>query len=170
MSKDIEINFLTASENECIKFAEKVENEEIENSVIINTFDYFNKKEYTEKEAIILIKNIILTEHYVNEYRTDYRTYCGKTLLTAANFIEGDEDLNYKILKALFKSQYNDDELEFYDDAREEIISEIYERLKGISKKEKELDYSYQIKCEIERLLVEDKKFNIEYYPTSDSD
>ncbi|OUM59909.1 hypothetical protein PIROE2DRAFT_14432 [Piromyces sp. E2] len=143
-------------------------NSEIENLKIKCTFDYFYNKKYTEKEAIDLIKNIILIHYYVTLYRTDYFTYFGRVLLKAANFIEGDENLNFKILKALFKSQFNEIGTKFRDEAKKEILLEIDERLKCLYEKEKSGEYFYLIKNSYKRLLSEENRFDIEYFSDTD--
>jgi len=87
MSKKFVIDLINCTEEECVEFAKKVENEDIEFSEIEKMFNYYKRKmKYDEADAIKLIKNISLTQFYVSLERTDYQTPCGRTLLKVARF------------------------------------------------------------------------------------
>jgi len=167
MTEEIAIDFFKASEDECIEFAKKVNSYEIEDPLLKNTFDYYNKINYMyEPQAITLIKNLVLTQCYVNCLRTDYRAYSGRVLLTVAeNDISGNGSVNLKILRALFKSQFQN-EIALKDDANKKILEEIMQRFECITENEKdEIKY---MKSTFSDYFSGENKFGIEYYIDSD--
>jgi len=129
MSKEYEIDFINCTEKECIQFCKKLNNDEMDKNKIIKTFDYFkNRENYTREEAIKLIYNVVLATHVIDYCRTNYKTYCGRLLLTVAKFVNKYESANYNIVYALYVSQLNDDFTDFKDSARREIIEEVCNR------------------------------------------
>jgi len=69
-------------------FGENVQNKRIDMTIVQRTFKRFMRKEYTRKEAITLIKNVVLAGTYVHEERTDYKTYSNELLLYLTQFIK----------------------------------------------------------------------------------
>ena len=129
MSKEYEIDFINCTEKECIQFCKKLNNDEMDENKIIKTFDYFkNRENYTREEAIKLIYNVVLATHVIDYCRTNYKTYCGRLLLTVAKYVNEYNSANYNILYALCVSQFNDDFTDFKDSARREIINDIFDR------------------------------------------
>jgi len=129
MSKEYEIDFINCTEKECIQFCKKINNDEIDEYKIIKTIDYFKNREYyTRKEALKLIYNVVLATHVINYYRTNYKTYCGRLLLTVAKYVNKYESANFNIIYALCVSQLNDDFTDFKDSARSEIINDVCDR------------------------------------------
>jgi len=151
MSKEYEIDFINCTEDECLHFSNKVNEDEIDNDKIMSTFDYFKSRKYTKKEAIKLIKNVVLISHLVNYYRTDFITYCGRLLLTVAEYVNDYGSSNFNILYALCMSQFNEDCTNFKDSARFEIINEIEERFKWLVNDE--IEDAKDLRDTYERLL-----------------
>lgn len=150
MDKKIAIDFLNCTEDECIEFAKKIENDEIDEDNLINTLNYFkNKDDYFSEEAIEVIKNLVLTRYYVNYTKTEFLTYSGRVLLTVAEEVRLTQTLNLNILYALCWSQLNEDLTAFKDTARMEIIDEIFARFDSLCEKEKKGVKSLK-KCFIE--------------------
>jgi len=158
MSKEYEIDFINCTEDECSQFSNKVNEDEINEVDIIKTFDYFKNKEYySEEDAIKLIKNVVLTSHLINFYRTDYITYCGRLILTVAKFVIDYGSSNFKILYALCISQFNEDASNFKDNANGEIINEINERFSHL--KDDEIEDARYLQETFHYLLKKNRKF-----------
>jgi len=105
---DYEIDFLTAEEEKCIEFGEKVMSGEIKHSKMKSLLKAVRKRKYTEEEAIIVIKNLVLAWDYVSAYRGDFKLYCGKALLYTSKFVKTKGTLNYGIVYALYKTQFDE--------------------------------------------------------------
>jgi len=157
MDKEYEIDFINCTEEECLQFSNKINEDEINEANIIKTFDYFkNKKYYSEEDAIKLIKNVVYTSHQINFGRTDYRTYCGRLILTVAKFVIDYGSSNFKILYALCESQFKEDYSDFKDSANREIIVEINNRFRYLVNDD--IEYAKSLKETFEYLLENNKK------------
>ncbi|OUM64273.1 hypothetical protein PIROE2DRAFT_9035 [Piromyces sp. E2] len=103
---DIVIDFLSLPEKEYLKFGKKVKKEKYNEIQVKRALESVVKKEkYSKKEAITLIKNLLLTSQHVPFERKDFYAHWGKTICYVTNFINKGESINYKILYALYKSQ-----------------------------------------------------------------
>jgi len=112
-------------------FGENVQNKRIDMTIVQRTFKRFMRKEYTRKEAITLIKNVVLAGTYVHEERTDYKTYSNELLLYLTQFIKkkSKRSKDYKIIYALYRSQVKKNEREFKHSARGEVIRNLISRI-----------------------------------------
>ncbi|OUM60175.1 hypothetical protein PIROE2DRAFT_14126, partial [Piromyces sp. E2] len=148
--------FINCTEAECEEFSRKVDNDEIEEEKIIKTFKYFsNKDDYSREEAIKLIKNVVLIRHRVNYYRTDIITYCYRTILNVAKYVNDYGSSNFNILYALCMTQFNEDESNFRDSARREIIYDIDSRFDCLVNEEiedaEDLQYTFNELLKVNR-------------------
>ena len=106
---EYEIDFLTAEEEKCIEFGEKVMSGEIKHYKMKSLLKAVRKKKkYTEEEAIIVKKIFVLAWDYVSAYRGDFKLYCGKALLYNSKFVKKKGTLNYGIVYALYKTQFDE--------------------------------------------------------------
>ena len=69
-----------------------------------------------------MIKNLYLVIENVSSTRIDFRTCFGKTILHVAKYIKAKGSLNYKVLYALYKSQFNKKEETIKETSRKEIF------------------------------------------------
>lgn len=117
------IDFININEDKCLEIGNKVKNGDIEVSEIKHILKTIKKIKYSEQDACTVVKNICLLMYYVPLERTDFHTYCGKAMLHVIKFIKINGSTNYKILYALYKTQFNEDTKTTKKSAREEIIS-----------------------------------------------
>jgi len=148
MDKDKLYNDLTtSSENSCIEFGKEVKRGNIDEKQINDVFDYIkSKKEITEDEAIITIKNIVLSRYYVPFERTDFITPSGEALLHLANFIKIEGSPSFKILYALYKYQIDEEYNTLKYTSREELVDDLKERFSSLTDEEKKLSQKYREK------------------------
>eukprot|EP00833_Pecoramyces_ruminatium_P005274 jgi/Orpsp1_1/1179306/evm.model.c7180000068832.1 len=106
----LDINFTTISDIDCLILSKKLDRGEIKSSDLKNIVEDVKSKNYSEEEAIITIKNIIIVKFIISYARTDIQTYCGEALLYLTNFIKVKGSVNYKILYAEYRSQVEKDE------------------------------------------------------------
>jgi len=142
---NFKIDLIKCTKEECIQFAEKIVKDKIEEDELKNIFDYYIiKDDYKEEDAVNLIKNVILIVQNVNLSKTEFNTYSGRLLLSAAKYIKIEGSLNLKILYALCLSQFNENQTDFKNEAIYEIIYEINRRIKCLVKREKDNAYFIQ--------------------------
>ena len=154
--KNVIIDLTKCTKDECLKFAEMVEKDEIKEKTLKKfIYSYINDK-YSEEDAINLIKNIIIIRHNVNLSKTGFLAYSGRLLLTAAKFINNERSLNFKILYALCLSHFNPQHTDFIDNPIKEIIVEINSRFECLVNEEK--DDAYFLKNTFEELIKKNKK------------
>ncbi|OUM67206.1 hypothetical protein PIROE2DRAFT_5477 [Piromyces sp. E2] len=124
MDKEIKLNLVECTKEQCIKFAEMVLKDEFEVKELRNYFKNYGN-DYTEEDAINIMKNIIIMQHHVNISNIEFLTYSSELLLKAAKCIKEEGSINYKILYGLCQSQFNERLTGFKDDATNEVIDEI---------------------------------------------
>jgi len=134
MENNYKINFLTDDEEKFIDFGKKIANGEIEISEMIEILNEVQKYKYTEKKAIIVITNLTLTLYYVAYEITTFHYYCGKSLLYAAQFINTKGSLNYKIIYALYKSQFDEKTATLKESLREEVCDVMVAKFSSLDK------------------------------------
>ena len=123
------LDLINLSYKECKTFANKVRHGEIDIFQVKKIFDYYKKRSnYTEKEAISIIKNVTLIAYYGPSKRVDFQTHCNILLLNIASYINISGSLNLKVLYALYLSQVNEDETSFIKHVKEEIIETIFNK------------------------------------------
>jgi len=143
-------DFLTSSEKDIERFADAISEGEIVESKFNKIFDNIINKEYTEEEAIIVIKNIIIAQYQVNFNRTDFQVRIEEALLYLATFINKEGSINVKLIYALFSVAFEVEELKEEGDeiaityekntkTNGNIFLELNERLKTMSEKDKPL-------------------------------
>jgi len=137
MGKKIDLNLKDCTREQCINFAKNVVNDEFDEEEIE---DYFEKygNDYSEEDAINIMKNIVIIWHHLNISCTVCLTYSGRLLLNLTKCIKTGETKNLKILYGLCKSQFNKDQTAFKDDACEEVVAEIEERFIYLDDEEKD--------------------------------
>jgi len=146
MSNEVIIDFINCSEEECLQFAEKVNKDEFDNEQLKKTFNNFIFRIYTDEEAIKLIKNVSLTKYKVSHAKTFFQFYSSRTLLTVAQEFNrsGSGSSNFKILKALCYSQFNEDFTDFKENVNKYILFIIRERLNILVNEDEKLGSYYR--------------------------
>eukprot|EP00833_Pecoramyces_ruminatium_P007162 jgi/Orpsp1_1/1181194/evm.model.c7180000076248.1 len=124
-SEKLDINFTTISELDCLIFSKKLDLGEIKGSDLKNIVENLKSKKYSEEEAIITIKNIIIVLFDISYDRTDIQTYCGDALLYLTNYIKVEGSENYKILYAEYRSQVEKDEKSLKKNTNKIVLDDI---------------------------------------------
>eukprot|EP00833_Pecoramyces_ruminatium_P016877 jgi/Orpsp1_1/1190909/evm.model.d7180000082043.1 len=65
INDSVDINFENCNYNECVTYGKKIDEYEVSENQIIRTFTQFDKqRNYTEDEAINIMKNLTIVEYY----------------------------------------------------------------------------------------------------------
>jgi len=131
---------LKSTSNSFESFGDDVQINKIPPSKYKKTILSFKKIKYcSEKEAIELIKNLVLASTHVSPERFDFQTYLGEALLHLTKFIKiNKRSKNFKIMYALYKSQVKKDEKHFKKHVNMEVIECIASRISAMVNKDKE--------------------------------
>jgi len=136
IENNYKINFLIDNAEKLLDFGKKIAKGKIEISEMIEILNEVQKYKYTEKEAIIVITNLTLAQYYVNYKLTTFHYYCGKSLLYAAQFINTEGSLNYKIIYALYKSQFDEKTQIIKKNAKSEVINVMINKFSTLDEKD----------------------------------
>ena len=146
-------SFINSPSDEVREYSNKVVCGDVEETVINEKFKEIQTRKYSEKEAIAIIQRLTISKNIVNLGRTDYQVPCGEAIIYLTNFITVEGSYNMKLLYALFgylvdyeKDEDNNKNIFFYSNSCcEEILPEVYERIKSLSEKEKTLELAQDI-------------------------
>jgi len=146
------LDFLTSEEEEIKYFTYDVNDGTVDESVFNKVFEKIKLNKYTEKEAIIVVKNLIIASFLVQSQRTDYQTPCYEALLHVLSFIDIEGSANLKILYSLFsvmtvikKDKDNKEYYVFSNVICNEVFRDFNRRLEYLSKKDKNLKIANEI-------------------------
>jgi len=156
--KEIDLNLITCTREQCIKFAEEILNDEYEEKELKSYFEKY-RDDYSEEEAINIMKNLVIIRCNIDFSKTEYITYSGRLLLNMAKCIKIEGTDNFKILYGLCMSQINKEQTAFSDDASDDIINEIQIRFSCLIESEK-FD-AYFLRYLIKKLNEETGRFNL---------
>jgi len=157
------LDIINFTNEECITYAKKIKSGEIPFSEIKDYLENFAKIDnYTEVDAIQIIKNITLFTFIVPCERIDFQTCCGKIMLNAAKFINTEGSLNFKILYALCMSQFNEDKTAINENWREEILMIILGRFAALVKDDK--TYATNLMYKYNEIMESNTKLYVYHY------
>lgn len=156
-------NFATSTEEACIQFGIHVKSGEIAEYEMIKPLAAIKKMEdFSQDQAIAVIKNISLAAYYVPTERTDFQLVYSEALLHAARVLNIEGTINLKILYALYKSQVKTDETSFETTARSEIIGDMLGRFSSLVNGD--IAKAEHMKSVFTALLKKDSRFSVYSY------
>jgi len=146
-------SFINSPVKDVREYSDEVACGNIKESVINEKFMEIQTRNYSIIEAIAIIQKLTISKNIVHLGRTDYQVPCGEAIIYLTNFITVEGSYNMKLLYALFgylvdyeKDEDNNKNIFFYSNSCcEEILPEVYERIKSLSEKEKTLELAQDI-------------------------
>ena len=162
IKKRIDLDLINCTRDQCLKFSNKVMNDEFKKKELKRYFKEYSK-DYSEEDAINIMKNLVIIGYYIDFSKIEYNTYSGRLLLNLTKYINIPRTSNFKILYALCMSQFNKEQTAFSEDACKEVIDEIQMRFYCLVD---EIDYeeAFILKCKLKRFNWESKKFTLSIY------
>jgi hypothetical protein len=157
------VDFIASSEEICRSYGLQVKDGKLDGTDMNKPLEAIKgKSDFSEKEAVTVIKNISLAAYYVPIERTDFQSICSEALLYAAKSIAAEGSLNFKILYALYRSQIEENESAFKETARSEIIGNMLGRFNSLVNGD--IDAAGKMKSTFKALLKKDSRFSVYSY------